>query len=114
MNLIQGITSKPKQLLALALPDGTRATLSLEYRPNQAAWFYSITYGKLIANGRQLVASPNILRAFKNVLPFGIACIGAGNIDPVNIEDFVNGNAALYLLSAQDLTDQEANVFVGY
>jgi hypothetical protein len=113
VNIIQGITDQPKQQMTLVLEDGTSAILLMTYRPNQLAWVYDLTYGELVINGQQLVASPNVIRQFRMRLPFGIACITAGNVEPVNLEDFVNGTAALYLLNSADVLDVEASVFPG-
>lgn len=111
MNLLGGLTDQPKQTTTIVLADGTRATLALEYRPNQLAWFYDLEWEGLAINGCRLVASPNIVREFRLRIPFGLAVITAGNIDPTDQEAFVNGSASVYLLDAQDVLDVEAAIF---
>lgn len=113
MNIIGGITSQPKQQMTIVLDDGTRATWLLEYRPNQSAWFYSLTWGTVVLNNQRLVASPNIVRQVIRQIPFGITIITAGNVEPVDQEGFVNGSVVAYLLNAQDVADIEAQVFPG-
>lgn len=113
MNLLGGLTDQPKQTTTIVLADGSRATLALEYRPNQLCWSYDLAWGSIEINGCQLVASPNIVREFRHRLPFGIAVITAGNIDPTDQECFVNGAASVYLLDAADVEDVEAALFAG-
>jgi len=113
MNIINGLTDQPKQQTTIALADGSRVTLRLEYRPNQLAWFYDCTWKNIEIRGQMLSASPNILRQFRSRLPFGLAIITAGNVDPVNIEDFINGTVTVYLLDADDLLDIETVVYPG-
>lgn len=113
MNLLGGLTDQPKQTTTIVLADGSRATLALEYRPNQLCWVYGLTWGEIEILGCQLVASPNIVRQFRTRLPFGIAVITAGNIDPTDQEAFVNGSCSVYLLDADDVADVEAAIFAG-
>lgn len=113
MKALTGFTDAPKQQTTLVLEDGTRATLYLEWRPAQRCWSFDLTWGDFSLLGQQLVASPNILRGFREQVIFGIAVIGAGNVDPSDLESFVNGSAALYLLDAADVADVEATVYTG-
>lgn len=113
MNLLGGLTDQPKQQTTIVLADGTRATLSLEYRPNQLAWFYDFAWGDVQVDGGRLVASPNAIRQFRNRIPFGLAVITAGNVDPTDQESFVNGSTSVYLLDSQDVLDVEASAFPG-
>lgn len=111
MNLLGGLTDQPKQQTTIVLDDGTRATLFLEYRPNQLAWFFDLAWENIEINGCQFVASPNIVRQIRHRIPFGIAVITAGNVDPTDQECFVNGAASVYLLDAADVEDVEAAIF---
>lgn len=113
MNIIQGITDQPRQTIALALPDGSRATLTLEYRANQLAWFADVLNGDFTVKGIQLSSFPNLLRQFRKRISFGLSILGAGDLDPASVDDFVNGNAIFYLLDQTDVEEIEATIFIG-
>lgn len=112
MKLLEGITDAPKQTMAFFLADGSKATLSLEYSPNQLAWFYDVAWVDFAANGRRLVASPNILRQFRELIPFGIAVLTAGGADPLQQEDLVAVATSFVLLEADDVANVEETAFV--
>lgn len=114
VKILTNLTSDAKQQTTLLLDDGSQATLLLEYRPNQLAWFYDLTWGDLAIKGQRLVPSPNIIRQFRTRLPFGIAILTAGNVELMSQQDFTNGNATVYQLDATDVTDVETAGFLGY
>jgi hypothetical protein len=49
-----------------------------------------------------------MLRAFRNILPFGLACTVADGMEPVFLTDFSEGRASIYLLQAEDIDTVEA------
>jgi hypothetical protein len=114
VNTIQGLTDKPKQTTTIVLDDGTKVTLALEYRPQQLGWFYDLTWEEFTLNGRRLVASPNIVRDFRNLIPFGISVLTAGAVEPLNQGDFVDGTVTLILLDADEVEEVEAAIFPGF
>lgn len=114
---LSGLTDDPSQNYPITLPDGSLATFVFEFWPQQNGWFYTKTW-----NGQtppfqdgweQLVVSPNVLRQWKNILPFGIACGTATGEDPTDQEDFVNGNCTLLLLNASDVVQVESDYYQG-
>lgn len=111
MNLLSGLTDQPKQESTIVLADGSRAVLRLEYHPNQLCWVYDLAWGEIEIKGGQLTASPNILRQFRHRLPFGIAVLAAGDLDPTDQESFVNGSTLIYLLDAAEVDEVEAAIF---
>ncbi len=113
MNLISGLTDNPTQTATLVLADGSRASLNLYFRPNQVGWFYDLALGTFAVNGRRLVSSPNLLRQFRELIPFGIAVAGVANADPLRQEDLVDGTVSLYLLDGADVADVEAALYPG-
>lgn len=113
MTIVGGITSQPKQQLSLVLEDGTTVDALLEYRPQQIGWFADFTLGDWIARGVRLTSSPNLLRQYRRVIPFGLAIIMANNVDPLNVTDFSDGTATVYLLNAADVLAVEAAAFAG-
>lgn len=113
MNILTGITEQPKQTTDIAMSDGTKATLVLNYRPQQLGWFYDIAWGDFILNGQRLVASPNILRSYRKLIPFGLAVLTNNGAEPLNQNDFIDGTITLILLDAADVLDVEATAFTG-
>lgn len=115
--IIQGLTDQPKQEQPIKLPDGTTATLSLTFIPQQNGWFYDLSWDGLTPswqnNGNCLVTGPNILRQYKNQIPFGLTVSTTDNQDPSGQEDFVNGRCTLVLLDPNDVIAIEATYFPG-
>ena len=110
MRLINEITSEPNQTHTLALEDGTDVKITFNYRVNQSGWFYSFTHQDRTFNNRRIVTSPNMMRQFKDILPFGFACTVEDGGEPVFQDDFESGRAKFYLLDQSDVTDIEDNV----
>ncbi len=116
MVLIDNLSDAADQITALQLPDGSTATLELIYLGTIQRWIYNITHPDFPAgalNGQMLCRHPNILRQFKNLIPFGLAVVSANGNEPVNIEDFANGSTLLYLLDAADVAAVEVAFFGG-
>jgi len=97
------ITNSPLQTMILKLESGQNLNLSLRYSYNQSGWFYSFTYGAYSVNNKRMVNSTNMLRAIRNLIPFGLACLMKDLYEPVFINDFQNGRATLYTLSPSDV-----------
>lgn len=114
MVLIDNLSDAATQSTALSLPDGTTATLQLIYRAAIQRWTFSMTHPSFqngALNGRMLCIHPNILRNYKNQIPFGLSIVSANGNDPVTIEDFASGNITLYLLNAADVKAVEATYY---
>ena len=107
MTQITGITLNPKQSLTLVLTNGGQATLYLEYMNGQQGWFYNISYGTWVSGYRRLTVSANLLRAFRNIIPFGLGVMTTDGYEPIFINDFQNGRASLFLLNQSDMASFE-------
>lgn len=107
MNRIDSINSNPKQSLTLVLEDGSKFSFSMEYVENQRGWFYTLVYGEFILYNRRIVASPNMLRQFRNIIPFGIACTTQDRYEPIFIDDFSKDRATMYILNEEDVVSVE-------
>lgn len=110
MKQITYFTDDPNQKLTVILDDGSRALLSLRYSTNQQGWFYTLSYNDFIVSNRRLVASPNLLRAFKNLIPFGIACVVTDGYEPVFLSDFITSRANIYVLNSDDVAVVEDTI----
>lgn len=113
MTTITGISAQPKQQLSFVLDDGSQVSAYLEYRPQQLGWFANLAWGDWSVNGLRLVSSPNLLRQFRNVIPFGLALLTSNNADPLNVTDFSTATSVLVLLNAADVELVEASAYPG-
>ncbi len=109
MFLIQQITTQPRQSQTLVLPDGSLLNLSIYFIPMQFGWFVtSLTYGDFVLNGLRITVSPNMLRQFKNQIPFGFSCVSNGqNREPSQQQDFSSGAFSLFLLDQAEVNQYE-------
>jgi hypothetical protein len=107
MNLLTGFTDSPRQTTTLPLENGDRATLFLQYRPQQLGWFFDLQYGDFLAQGQRFVSGPNILHQFQEQLPFGLAVLTVDQLDPSGLEDFATRKAVVILLDRVDVENIE-------
>lgn len=114
MNQIDNLTDAADQVVNLQMPDGSVGTLELLYMGSTQRWVFNFTHSQFpngALNGQMLCVHPNILRNFKNLLPFGMTCLSTDGTDPVGIEDFVNGRCSLYILDEAEVQQVEHTVF---
>ena len=109
--IVDNLTNSADQLTILILGDGTTVSLELLYHGATQRWVANITYGNTTINGLGLCCSPNILRQWRNVLPFGLAIVTTDQTDPFSINDFSSGRVLIYLLNAADVIAMEDLVF---
>lgn len=113
MNAIDNITDQADQVTQVILSDGSVLQLELFYNGATQRWTMDVSHPLLEVDGINIDDFPNIMRPWRNLVPFGIACQTVSGQDPTSIEDFVNGNAVLYVLTAADVLLIEENVFGG-
>lgn len=117
MQAVTGITNQPAQIVNLTASDGSTVTLTLAYRPQQLGWFFDLQWNGTSPateiNGRRITAFPNLLRQFKNILTFGLACVTTDGLEPLGQDDFSTQYATILLLSPADVKIIEAVVFPG-
>ncbi len=111
MNYLNKITADPNQTFFLTGINGQRITLNLYFRPTQQMWFMDVQTQNHEFNGLAIVSSPNCLRCFRHLIPFGIACTTSNGLDPHYVDDFSTQRANLYLLNADDVAEVEAGLF---
>lgn len=110
MNLIDNISDDARQSVTLVLTDGSTVTMALQYMPAIQRWEAGFTYGTFSVQGVNLCIHPNLLRGWRNLIPFGIACNTIDGADPLYIEDFASARAALYLLTEEEVADFETEI----
>lgn len=120
MKSVTGITAQPNQASFIVLEDGSRAQLTLFYRPQQLGWFFNLSWPGNAAlpvpftvNGMRLVSSPNILRQYRKLIPFGLMMFTIDQGEPMGQTCFVDGTADLIVLTAAEVLEIEATGFPG-
>lgn len=114
MKQIVSLSDDPKQKLNFVLETGEKIVLDFVFVNSQKGWFLSIEYGSFVIRNRRIVTSPNMIRAFRNILPFGIACITTDKQEPIYKDDFLSGRATLYVLNETDVEYVENTVIPEY
>ena len=110
---ITTLTNQADMITYATLGDGSVVKFEFIYRPAIQRWTYNVTHPLLTLVGQILTASPNCLRAWKNVIPFGLFCSTADGADPFNQQDFSSGRATLYVLdqTSGDVLSIESTFF---
>lgn len=111
MQQITSITSEPKQRMTLVLENNETVDFLLYYLPRQQGWFYNFTYNNLTCNGSRVTLSPNALRQFKRIIPFGIAFMTDDLVEPFSIDDFSSGRVSMYVLNDDEVKQIESEVY---
>jgi hypothetical protein len=108
---ITEITDESKQKHLLEIEGFEKATLYLEFKPNKNAWFFSLEWQTFSTYNIQLVKNYNLLRQFKNIIPFGIAIYTKSGQDPMTDDAFSSGDAEFFLLTASEVLELEAALY---
>jgi len=111
MRYIDRINSTPNQIYTVGLDTGDTFTLELRYMPTQQLWMANIAYGSKKINGIILVVGYNVLRNYKNLIPFGISITSTDGLDPYYLTDFSTQRIKLYVLTASEVSEIEATYY---
>jgi len=111
MRQLTEITDDPKQTFDVITEDNQNFELGLEYSDQQQGWFFSIIFGNLSINGMRLTTSPNILRQYKNILPFGISIAVDDLSEPFLIDDFITERVKAFLLTPEEVEGIEEDIY---
>lgn len=111
MLYINKITADPQQQINLTGVPGLSIAMTLRFMPRIQKWIAGFVAGTESIQGIAVTTSPNILRQFRNTIPFGIACLTASGLDPFALNDFFDQNSNLYLLDAADVETIEQGYF---
>lgn len=112
MQQITTLTDDPLQTLGITLETGNTVQMALNWVPAQNGWFYSLQYGTFNAFNMRMVNSPNMIRKFRKIIPFGLACTVKDGYEIVNQSDFVSGRVSLYSLNPTDILSVEQLITV--
>lgn len=105
------LTASASQQLNAVGDSGIVVGLLLFFLPTQNGWGFNVTYNDFVFNGGFLTNSPNLLRNFRNIIPFGLMCTTTDGYEPEFIEDFIDGRVSLYLLNAAEVIQIEAEFY---
>jgi hypothetical protein len=110
MYIVNSLTDDPVQIQNLVLYDGSVLNFQMRWIPRQLIWvFDSMTWGTgFNNNGMRVYNSPNMLRQWKNLLTFGLACVTTANREPSLQADFSSGNSTIYILNSAEVQVYEA------
>lgn len=101
------ITDAPKQKFVVVLENNETFDLLLEYSENVEAWYMSVTYNNFVLSGKKIVKHPNLLRQFKNIIPFGIGI----DVEPYFLKDFLTKRVTLNILNEDDVQLMESEFY---
>lgn len=110
---INGLTDNSLQKLRVDIPnDEGSMDIVLKFLPTQSTWVMDYTYKNITSCGNKLVLSPNILREFRNIIPFGIAVEASDSIPPMEITAFSSGRVTLNILDKEYVDNLERGLYV--
>ena len=111
MQLIENITSAVKQKMTLLLENNEKAEFKLHYNGRMQAWFFSFTYKDISISNLKVCLHPNILRQFRNIIPFGISFVSNSLVEPFQDVSFSKGICEMYLLTQEEVIAIEEEIY---
>lgn len=112
MRQINKLNSDARQEAFLTGNAGQRIKMTLRFMPTLRLWIFGCTLGDFTIDGIPVLCSENMLRGYKNLIDFGIACWTRDGLDPRDITDFETGYAVMYLLNRDDIDAVEERLYV--
>lgn len=103
---IQNWTTDTDQTQSIVLPDGSLMTLELYFREQQQGWFIkSLVWSKtgFTVQGLRITNNINMLLQWRNLIPFGLACLTSAGYEPSLQQDFSSGASVLYVLTQAEV-----------
>jgi hypothetical protein len=111
MQQITNLSDEASQLTKVVLADGSVATFQFLYNAAVERWGFSVSHPDIECDGMILCAGANVLRMFRNTIPFGLGCYSTDGADPFYIEDFASGRITLYVLDESEVEFFETAVY---
>ncbi len=108
---ITTLTNEPKQRHQLILENRETVNFRLYYSLRQQAWYFDFEYKDLVVNCSKVVLSPNTLRNFRKIIPFGIGFMADSYVEPFSIDDFSSQRVKMYILNQTDVEEVEKTVY---
>lgn len=104
---LSGITNVAYQKLTVVTESGIPCLLTLKWNPTTWSWNADLFYLDFTLKGIALTNFPNVLRAYRHIIPIGIMCYSANGYDPQTVDAFSSGDTILYLLNEDDIIQIE-------
>ena len=111
MQFINNLTNNPRQSFQVPIEGGEFIQFNLYYYVTQKSWFFDFAYKNYTSKGNRVVLSPNTLRHLKNIIPFGLAFMAEGNVEPFDLTDFSSGRVGMYILDSEEVNNIESTVY---
>jgi hypothetical protein len=105
------LNNSSRQQINIVGDNGEIIPFLIYFLPTQNGWAFDVEYSDFKLNGAYLTISPNCLRGYRNILPFGISCISTDGYEPQFINDFSDGRVSLFLLNAVEAAQIETEVY---
>lgn len=111
MQEVTTLTDSPKQRWTLVLDNNETAEFYLYYLSRMQAWYYDLEYKNFNVKCSKCVLTPNSLRSFRRILPFGIVFLSDDVLDPFQITDFASGRVKMYILNKDEVKNVEKELY---
>ena len=109
---IQGITSDVYQTFDIDIPNKSeKVFFTLRYLPTQMAWYMNFEYGNVKVNGLKLTLSPNLLRSYRNIIPFGLSVFSEDSVYPLEVDAFETERVKIYILAEDYVNNLEESLY---
>ena len=112
---INNLTTSANQTSIAIMADGSSVTLTFKYRPAIQRWTVDVSRGSFVANGLGLTTHPNLLRVWRDVIPFGLQIVTKDSTDPFMADDLQSGRVVINMLDNTgentDVEDVETEYF---
>lgn len=115
MQKFDNLSDEAMQSAKLVMADGSVVTLTLRFNPALERWVFDISRNEFSLNGLNICVHPNLLRPWRNIIPFGLACTSTDGVDPTLISDFLptdtgDAHVVLYLLDSTEVEQVEETI----
>lgn len=111
MQEITSITSSANQRMQLVLENNETVDFHIYYSARMQSWYYDFSYKNLTCNGSKVVLTPNSLRQFRKIIPFGIMFSAESFVEPFQQNDFATGRVVMSVLSADEVIQVERETY---
>lgn len=110
MQQLNNLSDDANQLVTYVLDDGSTVQMTFVFRPAIGRWTVDVSHSEVTLYGVNVCLSPNMLRQWKNIIPFGIAILSNNGLDPFQITDFIDGTVTVNMLSADEVQQVETDI----
>jgi hypothetical protein len=111
MKVIQSLTAEPRQNHILPIEGYADATLFLEFKETQYAWFMTLTWGGNEISGMRVASCPNLLDQCRSKFPFGLLVDSVNLQDPLTLDAFETGVCRMAILSEAEVVQVDEELY---